>query len=151
MIRKQMERAAEGDLAALTFLAERAEGKPKAVIAGDALDPIAITVQRGEEARNVIAERMIASWTAMRARTSAMCRSAWSRCLCSSLRFMDGPSESSIASTARGPAISGGKRKISPWQRRWSLPPRKFSFGGRWQHDVDWREQRGVAHAAQAQ
>jgi hypothetical protein len=58
MIRKQMAVAAEGNLAALQFLCERAEGKPKAVFAGDSESPIAFSVEDGRKARDYIAEQL---------------------------------------------------------------------------------------------
>jgi hypothetical protein len=59
LIRQQLKAAAEGNLAALQFLAERAEGKPRAVIAGDNESPIQFSIERrGEEARNYIAEQL---------------------------------------------------------------------------------------------
>jgi Family of unknown function (DUF5681) len=58
-VRKQLEKACNGDLAALQFLAERMEGKPKQVIVGDGEeDPIALMVSRGEEARTRVLEQL---------------------------------------------------------------------------------------------
>jgi hypothetical protein len=60
MIRQQMKAAAEGNLAALQFLCERSEGKPRAVISGDEQNPLAFSVihERGEEARQHIANEL---------------------------------------------------------------------------------------------
>jgi Family of unknown function (DUF5681) len=56
-IRKQLEKASQGDLNALIFLTERTEGKARQVITGDDQQPIQITLERGEEARaRIIAE-----------------------------------------------------------------------------------------------
>jgi Family of unknown function (DUF5681) len=58
-IRKQLEKACGGDLAALQFLAERIEGKPKHVIVGDSEESaIALAVTRGEEARTRLIEQL---------------------------------------------------------------------------------------------
>jgi hypothetical protein len=46
IIRKVWEKALEGDLAAVTFLAERVEGKPKATIGGDADNPLTFMLGR---------------------------------------------------------------------------------------------------------
>jgi Family of unknown function (DUF5681) len=54
LIRVQIAKAAEGDLAALTFLAERVEGKAKAIVTGDSTEPISVMVSRGEDAQAVI-------------------------------------------------------------------------------------------------
>jgi hypothetical protein len=61
MIRKQMVAAAEGNLAALQFLCERAEGKARQVITGDGQNPIAFAVsqqQQAEDARNHVLEQL---------------------------------------------------------------------------------------------
>src|SRR5262245_22670328 len=57
-IDKVLERAAEGDLACLTFVAERLEGKPRAIIAGDAESPFAwqVSVTQAESARDRVAQ-----------------------------------------------------------------------------------------------
>ena len=54
-IRKQFEKAADGDLEALRFLCERMEGKPKTIVAGDSEDPIHLALSRAEDARERIA------------------------------------------------------------------------------------------------
>jgi Family of unknown function (DUF5681) len=62
-IRRQLEKAAKGDLNALVFIAERTEGKARTIIAGDAAEPLAFRVEHGHEARLHIEEalRRIAS------------------------------------------------------------------------------------------
>src|SRR5262245_25472714 len=58
-VRKQLEKACNGDLAALQFLAERIEGKPKQVLVGDGEESaIALTVSRGEDAQARILEQL---------------------------------------------------------------------------------------------
>jgi hypothetical protein len=58
-IRQQLDKACSGDLAALQFLAERMEGKPKQVLVGDAEESaIALTVTRGEDARAQVLEQL---------------------------------------------------------------------------------------------
>jgi hypothetical protein len=58
-IRQQLDKASSGDLAALQFLAERMEGKPKQVLVGDAEESaIALTVTRGEDARAQVLEQL---------------------------------------------------------------------------------------------
>src|SRR5262245_53284742 len=58
-IRKQLEKACGGDLAALQFLAERIEGRPKQVVIGDSEESaIALTVSRGEDAQAKILQQL---------------------------------------------------------------------------------------------
>jgi Family of unknown function (DUF5681) len=58
-IRRQLEKACGGDLAALQFIAERIEGKPKQALVGDSEEsPIALMVSRGEDARTKILEQL---------------------------------------------------------------------------------------------
>src|SRR5262245_8337815 len=58
LIRAQILKAEKGELAALTFLAERCEGKPSVQITGDADMPIAVQVSRGDEAATRISEAL---------------------------------------------------------------------------------------------
>jgi Family of unknown function (DUF5681) len=58
LIRVQIAKAAEGDLAALTFLAERVEGKAKAIVTGESSEPIQLMITRGDEARDRIVEQL---------------------------------------------------------------------------------------------
>jgi Family of unknown function (DUF5681) len=57
-IRRQLEKASEGDLAALNFIAERTEGKAKTVISGDSAEPLLLHVTRGEEAASHIMDQL---------------------------------------------------------------------------------------------
>jgi hypothetical protein len=54
-IRRQIQKASKGDLRALEFLADRCEGKPKTIVAGDSEEPIQLALSRGEDARERIA------------------------------------------------------------------------------------------------
>src|SRR5262247_3198839 len=47
-IQRQLEKASDGDLAALNFIAERTEGKAKTIVGGDSDVPIHVQVSRGE-------------------------------------------------------------------------------------------------------
>src|SRR5262245_56746867 len=58
IIRKVWEKALEGDLAAVTYLSERVEGKPKTIIGGDADAPISVMLSRGEDASTRIASAL---------------------------------------------------------------------------------------------
>jgi len=53
-IRKQMEKAAQGDLRALEYLSDRIEGKPKVTVAGDNEAPIAFQIEHQHTARQFI-------------------------------------------------------------------------------------------------
>src|SRR5262249_52994818 len=52
------EKASEGDLACLNWIAERCEGKPKTIVAGDTDAPIGLMVSRGDDARTRIMEHL---------------------------------------------------------------------------------------------
>ena len=58
LIRAQILKAEKGDLAALTFLAERCEGKASVVVGGNADEPITVLVSRGEEAASQITAQL---------------------------------------------------------------------------------------------
>ena len=51
-------KAADGDVVAAKEVCDRLDGKPKQVIAGDANDPIAVSISRGEDARAIIEAKL---------------------------------------------------------------------------------------------
>jgi Family of unknown function (DUF5681) len=57
-IRAQIQRAADGDLQSLNWLAERTEGKPKTIVSGDADQPINVQVSRGLDAQAYIMDQL---------------------------------------------------------------------------------------------
>jgi hypothetical protein len=54
MVRAMIKKAVAGDAAAFQVIADRSDGKPKVVFAGDEEEPIAISVTRGDDARSRI-------------------------------------------------------------------------------------------------
>ena len=58
MVRKQIQKACKGDTAAFHAIADRCDGKPKVVVAGDADEPLQVSVSRGDEARMHIAKQL---------------------------------------------------------------------------------------------
>src|SRR5262245_4997794 len=59
-VRKTLAKAADGDLECLRWVADRVEGRPKTVIAGDANSPFAwqVSIDQGNAARDLIAQRL---------------------------------------------------------------------------------------------
>src|SRR5262249_36332759 len=58
MIRTLWQKALDGDLASLTYLTERVEGKARVQVTGDDQFPIAVTVSRGDDAAARIASHL---------------------------------------------------------------------------------------------
>ena len=57
MVRAQIAKACAGDTNAFNAIADRSDGKPRQVITGDAAEPLALRVERGDDAReHIIAE-----------------------------------------------------------------------------------------------
>src|SRR3954449_2345372 len=58
MVRAQIAKACAGDTNAFNAIADRSDGKPKTMVVGDAAEPIAVHVSRGDEAREFIAAQL---------------------------------------------------------------------------------------------